>query len=277
MRVSESDKLPELLKAIHELTGIKVAIFNLDCEEILSYPSTSIDFCRMLHRQEAGLKSCSISEKERCEACSREAAQQTLQCHAGLTQIVIPIMNSGAVVGYIMLGQFVGENERDAFVQQAITLGTEFGLEREEVVEKALAVPGCTDGQMQSVAKIVNVIASDIVLTDLLDLSEKPLKQTILDYIAKNLSEDLSVQALCQKFSVSKSELYRLLRHQAPGGVASYVRARRFERACELLRYTRKPVWKIAAEVGYDDPDYFLRAFKKGTGVSAGKYRKGTQ
>ena len=48
----------------------------------------------------------------------------------------------------------------------------------------------------------------------------------------------------------------------------------RFERACELLCNTSKPLWQIAAEVGYDNPDYFLRAFKKETGLSAGKYRR---
>ena len=106
------------------------------------------------------------------------------------------------------------------------------------------------------------------------DTREKPLQQEIAEYILQNLSEDLSVQTLCRRFAVSKSELYRVLRRQAPEGIASYVRQLRFERACDLLRSTSKPLWQIAAEVGYDNPDYFLRAFKKETGMSAGKYRR---
>lgn len=106
------------------------------------------------------------------------------------------------------------------------------------------------------------------------DTSEKSLQQRIAEYIAQNLSEDLSVQTMCRRFAVSKSELYRILRRLAPDGIARYVRKLRFERACELLRNTGKPLWQIAVEVGYDNPDYFLRAFKKETGLSAGRYRR---
>jgi len=106
------------------------------------------------------------------------------------------------------------------------------------------------------------------------DCPEKSMQQEIAEYILQNLSEDLSVQTMCRRSAVSKTELHRILRRQAPDGIARYVRQLRFERARDLLRNTSKPLWQIAAEVGYDNPDYFLRAFKKETGVSAGKYRR---
>ena len=103
---------------------------------------------------------------------------------------------------------------------------------------------------------------------------DKSVQQKIAEYIFDHLADDLSVQTLCRHFAVSKSELYRLFRRQAPDGIARYIRQLRFQRACELLRGTGRPLWQIATEVGYDNPDYFLRAFKKETGISAGKYRK---
>ncbi|MBP3633193.1 MAG: helix-turn-helix transcriptional regulator [Oscillospiraceae bacterium] len=122
--------------------------------------------------------------------------------------------------------------------------------------------PGCMQTQLRDLLPIGA------------ELDAKPLRQKITAYISDNLSADLSVQALCRRFAVSKSELYRLLRSRAPQGIANYVRTLRFQRACDLLRHTRKPLWEIAAEVGYDNPDYFLRAFKRYVGISAGKYRK---
>lgn len=276
MSVTQTEKLPQLLRAVHELTGVKVAIYNLDYDEIMAYPSHSIDFCEMLRRVPDALRACNESERERCQVCKACASSKTVRCHAGLTEIVIPIDNNGAVVGYIMLGQFVGEQDRETFLSQVQRRCAGYSLSPEQIMGNAHKVPSCTDAQMQSIAKIVDVIASYIVFSGLLYPSQTSLKKTITDYIAKNLSEDLSVLGLCRKFAVSKSELYRLLRHTAPNGVAAYVRELRFRKACELLRYTRKPVWKIAAEVGYDNPDYFLRAFKKEVGISAGKYRKGS-
>ena len=274
MSVAEREKIFELLKAIHDLTGIKAAVYDLDYHELMAYPAESIALCNMIHSREAGLAACSQSEQKRCEACKQSRSRQLVLCHAGLTEIVVPIMNGDAVIGYIMLGQFVDSDRRDVFLQQVAGKCAELGLNSEELMKCAARVPCCSQAQMQSVSKLVDVIASYLVFSGILYPSETPLRQTILDHIGKNLSSDLSVQALCRRFSVSKSELYRLLRQQAPEGVAAYVREKRFQKACELLRYTRKAIWQIAEEVGYDNPDYFLRAFKKEVGVSAGKYRK---
>ena len=62
MPVTEQEKLPQLLKAVHELTGIKVAIYNLDYDEIMAYPASSIDFCEMLRVVPDALKACNRSE-----------------------------------------------------------------------------------------------------------------------------------------------------------------------------------------------------------------------
>lgn len=159
-------------------------------------------------------------------------------------QMRVPIIREGTEVGHILL---------------------ETTAQNGEKVEK---------DRLHSAVRLIDVMIASMGFTDLLAPPKRSLQQTILDYIEKNLSEDLSVQTLCHRFSVSKSELYRILRERAPHGVAAYVRQKRFQKACGLLRDTGKPVWQIAAEVGYDDPDYFLRAFKKELGISAGRYRK---
>ena len=33
------------------------------------------------------------------------------------------------------------------------------------------------------------------------------------------------------------------------------------------------PVGEVAREVGYDDPKYFMRVFKRRTGLTPGRYR----
>ena len=211
MSVVEMQKLYELLKAIHDLTGMRAAVCDLGGETLA--------------------------------ACPEEQAE----AHSGHGERM-PIVSSSAVVGYVLLESMTKDG--------AIHLD---------------------EAQLAGAAKLADVMASYIAFSELLSSADMPLDQTVLDYISKNLRADLSIQALCRRFSVSKSELYRMLREAAPEGVASYVRQKRFARACELLRGTRKAIWQIAEEVGYDNPDYFLRAFKKEVGVSAGKYRKGIE
>lgn len=276
MSVTEMQKLSELLKSVHDLTGMKVAVYNLAQEELIAYPDQASDICRSVCRRETTLQACKKSMDACYEACRQQQAAQTIQCPGGLMQIIVPVIGGSSVIGYILLGQFVREQDRSFFVQQLTRLCQNHGLTEKQGLELASHVPYCNDVQIRSASRIMDMTASYLVYTGLLYPGQTPLRQTILEYIGKNLSADLSVQALCQRFSVSKSELYRLTRQQASSGIAAYVRQKRFAKACELLHHTRKPIWQIAEEVGYDNPDYFLRAFKRELGVSAGKYRKST-
>ena len=128
--------------------------------------------------------------------------------------------------------------------------------------------------RLESAAKLVDAVIASMELPGLTGPKRKTFRQMILDHIHNDLSADLSVQTLCRRFAVSKTELYRLLREDAPGGVAAYVREKRLQKACALLRDTDIPVWEIAEAVGYNDHDYFLRVFKRKVGISAAKYRK---
>ena len=49
---------------------------------------------------------------------------------------------------------------------------------------------------------------------------------------------------------------------------------RRMERAKHLLKNPDKSIKEICAEVGYSDPNYFSRIFKKYQGVSPTEYKE---
>lgn len=46
------------------------------------------------------------------------------------------------------------------------------------------------------------------------------------------------------------------------------------QKACQLLDQTRLPMVEIAAQLGYEDPYYFSRLFKKIQGCSPAHYRE---
>ena len=59
-----------------------------------------------------------------------------------------------------------------------------------------------------------------------------------------------------------------------PGGIAEFIKNERIEKACNLLLQSDMTSAMIADSVGFSDPDYFLRVFKKVKGMSALNYRK---
>lgn len=85
--------------------------------------------------------------------------------------------------------------------------------------------------------------------------------EEILRYIAENLQEDLSVEALSKRFFLSR--YYLMHRFKAVTGYTlhQYIRQKRILRAGELLR-ADTPVMKAAEQVGYTEYSTFLRAFQ---------------
>ena len=97
---------------------------------------------------------------------------------------------------------------------------------------------------------------------------------TIGAYINEHLADDLSVQALCSRFRISRSEMYSIFKEYFNSSVADFVKNRRLNRACALLRETELPVNKIAEQCGIPDYNYFSKTFKKYCGMSPREFRK---
>lgn len=65
-------------------------------------------------------------------------------------------------------------------------------------------------------------------------------------------------------------------RFKAATGYApvDYVQTLRIEEAKQLLETTDEPTDAVAAQVGYDDPTFFRRLFKRRTGITPARYRQ---
>lgn len=54
-----------------------------------------------------------------------------------------------------------------------------------------------------------------------------------------------------------------------------YLTQLRMDEARRLLTQTGRSIQEIAEQVGYDDPSYFCKVFKKSAGVTPNRFRKG--
>lgn len=97
--------------------------------------------------------------------------------------------------------------------------------------------------------------------------------RSVRAWLRANAYEDLTVAGVAERFHYSPSYLTALYRRVFGIGVAEQITECRIDRARELLSSTTSPVASIAAEVGYDDPKYFMRVFKRRTGLTPGQYR----
>lgn len=95
----------------------------------------------------------------------------------------------------------------------------------------------------------------------------------VRSWIMANACDDITVANVAKRFHYSPSYLTALYKRVFGIGVGDQITECRIERARELLSSTSSPVSDIARESGYDDPKYFMRVFKRRTGLTPGQYR----
>lgn len=87
-------------------------------------------------------------------------------------------------------------------------------------------------------------------------------------------NENFSVEDLAQKAGLSRSMLHRKLKKLTGKSASDHITELRLKHAKNLLENDVATVSEIAFRVGFSDPSYFNKVFKKHFNVSPGKVRK---
>lgn len=97
--------------------------------------------------------------------------------------------------------------------------------------------------------------------------------ENVLGYINENLTEDLSVEQLSEKFFISKYYLMHKFKSETGFTVYNYILQKRLMLSGRLIK-GGMPVIKAAEQCGFNDYSSFLRAFKKTFGTSPREFVK---
>lgn len=103
-------------------------------------------------------------------------------------------------------------------------------------------------------------------------MPDDELYQNILTYFENHLSEQMSIQRICQEHLVSPSQLKRLFRRHSSSGILEKFNAMKIEHAKQLIRNQKDNFTQIADQLGYGSIHYFSRQFKQVTGMTPTEY-----
>ena len=104
---------------------------------------------------------------------------------------------------------------------------------------------------------------------------EAPQGQRLVHaYIEAHYMEDLSVQEMSERFSYSEAYFCKRFKQVYGKSFVSYLTEYRIGRAKELLRNGSISIRAAGKAVGYPDPNYFAKVFRRVTGKSPSDYRQ---
>lgn len=96
----------------------------------------------------------------------------------------------------------------------------------------------------------------------------------IIKYLNENFSKDISLQSISETFHMNTSYLSYLIKKETGLTYSQYLTNLRINKAKNLLSHSQLTLTEICDTVGFHDYFYFIKKFKKITGITPGQYRK---
>ncbi len=268
----QKKELADLMQSFYLLTGIKIVMFDKEYNEVISYPSDRMTFCMYMRQNKEFDDKCRLCDYEYCKKCNETKSLHIYKCHAGLTEAIMPITKNSRIIGYMIFGQIHDNKNRVDFEKDMKALASFYEI-NEDLEKSIKKIKYKNQSQIFSAATILKACVEYIQIKEIVYSPDRLFISKIEKFIDEHIDEEISVERLCEKFNIKRTYLYEVMSTHINGGIASFIRKKRLDRARFLLETTDMKISDISNAVGFSDYNYFLRVFKREFKLSAKAYR----
>lgn len=269
-------KIKKLLSDFYLSTNIAVTFYDSEMNMVVGSPVHS-DYCLCI-RENGGLKkNCNRSNLAHMKEAAQRRTTVSYTCHAGLMETILPVFYEETLIGFMQIGQFRDQTARYSSAEKVCAALERYALDRTQMLENYARLPVVSAERFDALQNILLILIRSFWDDSLIRHNRSMLSIKIEQYILEHLREKLYVEDICKQFFLSKNALYRLFETEFDTTVGKYILNKKIQLSLEALRETALPITAVAADLGFSDYNYFIRAFKKQMGVTPLQFRKNAQ
>lgn len=159
----------------------------------------------------------------------------------------------------------VPPEERPSWSARLSALDSELRERRDGYREAALAYLTLL---LVDVSRLAAEVVGDLKLND------EPLLAEVFGFIEDRYSESVSLREVARAVSLTPGHLTTVVRRKTGRTVVEWISERRLAQARRLLVETDLSVEEVGQGVGYNDPTYFVRSFRRAHGTTPLGWRR---
>ena len=281
-------EIMQMLVNFYRVSGMRVGVHDVDMSIITDYPHENATFDRRKFCEKNKRLSKPYWNKcDRCDETAFEYARATgkpyvYRCHMGFMVAVIPIMAGGETFCFLMIGQVrCGEGSKETPEQTRKWIEEQFRLykipEEKYPMDKAIEdyerMPCMDFEKFRSYVYFLELCAQKIYNDDYVSRSERSVSKELMKFVNANLYNDIAINDFSKSMGLSSSYLSHTISKEMGTTFTKYLNLCRMEEAKRLLRVTDMSVKKISVLLRYNDVAYFVKQFKRITGMTCTDYR----
>ena len=267
-------KLRQILVDFHTVTGQHIAIFDSDFRLITEYPDQQCEFCTLIRTDSKGLNRCRQCDHYGMTMAREKNAVAMYTCHAGLVEVCAPISDEGEVLGYIMLGQLLTDEERKMQWAAIKKRCEPLGCSAKELHQAFQKMKQVSPDVLSATSRLMMACVGYIRLEQLMKRQSSARWQEIQGYISDHLIVPFTLQEMAESLDISVATICKTVKRTTGKTVGQLVTEDRIRRAQQYLTGTERPVAEISEIVGIEDYNYFTRIFRRQTGMTPTQYRR---
>ena len=269
----DAEELKIFMEYFFDISKICASIYDCNMNLLAGTKDNTSAFCLKMHDWEMFFGQCIASNERAFQKVLETRETYIYTCHAGLYEVVSPIIANDVIVGFLMIGQFLPANEEERWWGNLKKRDgdDEYLTELKATFTYLKIIP---ENEMRAWVEIVKACASYIAVKQYVRLWSDEKFNRIDRYVHENLAEKLTADSLSSALGFPKSAMYSIIRQNVNQSLGDYIRATRIERAKELLAHTDSSIAEIAGVIGMDDYNYFTRVFKKTVCETPREYRR---
>ncbi|MCD7809900.1 MAG: PocR ligand-binding domain-containing protein [Erysipelotrichaceae bacterium] len=264
------DDIQHILKDLYIISRFNMSLFDTHFNLVASYPNYKAPFCALIEKSD-GFKYCQQFDHDAFLKVKETGQIYIYQCYFNLYEACVPIYTYGVLSGYLMMGQNLTTSPIDRKIIEEKALPY---VKNPDLLSDAIdAIPVHSKEKILSFASIVDVCAKYLTLTNQVESKNEQLAKQTMAYLQQNYASNISIQKLCDIFYCSKGTLNNHFKQEYHISIHQYLSNLRLEKAIELLHNPNLSIGEIAITVGFNDTNYFTKAFRKKYNCTPLEYR----
>lgn len=264
--------LNESLSHLKTLLGTRISFYDEDKHSTDANSRVTDDIC--VYLKQTLRAECTRSDEHALNGLPKNENCHAYKCHFGFIEIAKKVVIHDETAGYFLIGPFRDESDDEKLIKKIGNYAETKAFDKDELIKKYKEVPLYTKEKFDSINMITDIFMEWVINKDIMVDKADLFTSRIEPFIKNNLSEDLSIDALCKRFYLSQKQLYRLFTSSTGKSPKKYVTEKRIAEAKRLLWLTDLPTAQIAEKVGIADYNYFIKIFKASEGQTPYAVRK---
>lgn len=176
--LGEIVKLPAFEQAgdlFHQATGMIISFYD-DSDSLVFYPTEKrCRLCQLVHSDPKGRQRCEESDKQAAKRALHTGEAVSYTCHAGLTDVVVPVVLGTKRIGCFHSGQSLLHAPTMATAADIRTRLADLDLEPSEVARAVLEVPVVDPAKFQMAVGLMSIVCNHLVESEIALRNEREL------------------------------------------------------------------------------------------------------